>query len=304
MDGQRPSRRGGEQTGNVPPAADDAGAGSAMKREKEDYLIQSVSHALDILESFTRTDKELGVTELSKRLGLHKNNVFRLLATLEHRGYIEQNRKTENYRLGPRTLQLGAIFIEQRECRRQARPLLEGLMAATGETAVVAVLRADKVVYMDGVETDRTVRAVSRVGAILPSCCTAVGKIQLAFLPTTEIERLYPEPDLPAVTERSLRSRAALLADLEISRQQGFAVENEECDLEVRGIAAPVRDVSGTVIAALGIISPASRLSDDRIRKDGVGALVQAAAVALSAKLGYLPPAGPASAPAAERGLY
>src|SRR5574340_21241 len=127
------------------------------KREKDNYTIQAVSHALDILESFTRTEDELGVTELSKRLGLHKNNVFRLLATLEHRGYIEQNKTTENYRLGPKTLQIGSIFIEQRECRRQARPIIEKLMSLSGETAVVAVLRGNKVIYMDSVETNRTV---------------------------------------------------------------------------------------------------------------------------------------------------
>src|SRR5574341_912019 len=129
-----------------------------MKREKENYTIQSVSHALDILESFTKAESELGVTELSKRLSLHKNNVFRLLATLESRGYIEQNKETENYRLGPKTLQIGCTFIEQRECRRQARPILEKLMAATGETAVVAVLRSNKVIYMDSVDTDKTVK--------------------------------------------------------------------------------------------------------------------------------------------------
>src|SRR5512139_3686324 len=127
-----------------------------MKREKENYLIQSVSHAFDILESFTKAEDELGVTELSKRLGLHKNNVFRLLATLEHRGYIEQNKSTENYRLGPKTLQIGAIFFEQRECRRKARPILESLTAATGETTAVAVLRGNKVIYMDSVETSKT----------------------------------------------------------------------------------------------------------------------------------------------------
>src|SRR5512142_1209887 len=168
-----------------------------MKREKVNYLIQSVSHALDIVESFTKTEKELGVIELSKRLGLHKNNVFRLLATLEHRGYIEQNRETESYRLGPKTLQIGSIFIEQRECRRQARPILEGLMASSGETAVVAVLRGNKVIYMDSVETTRTVRAVSRIGAMLPAHCTAVGKVQLAGLTPAEIERLYPDAVLP-----------------------------------------------------------------------------------------------------------
>ena len=185
-----------------------------MKREKVNYAIQSVSHALDLLESFTKTEDELGVTELSKRLGLHKNNVFRLLATLEHRGYIEQNKATENYRLGPKTLQIGSIFIEQRECRRQARPIHESLMTASGETAVVAVLRGDKVIYMDSVETNRTVRAVSRIGSMLPAHCTAVGKVQLASLSSADIEQLYPEVNLPGLTNRSIKTRDALIAEL------------------------------------------------------------------------------------------
>lgn len=259
-----------------------------MKRDKENYLIQSVSHALDILESFTKTDDELGVTELSKRLGLHKNNVFRLLATLELRGYIEQNRETDNYRLGPKTLQLGSIFIEQRECRRQARPILEDLMVSTGETAVVAVLRATKVIFMDSVETDRTVRAVSRVGAMLPAHCTAVGKANLSFLPPAEIEQLYPENELPAVTPRTLQTRDALLSELKVAKERGYAVENEECDLDVKSVAAPVRDFSKRVIAALGIVAPANRLGDDRLEKGGVVLKVRDAATALSLKLGYI----------------
>lgn len=259
-----------------------------MKREKVNYMIQSVSHALDILESFTKTEDELGVTELSKRLGLHKNNVFRLLATLEHRGYIEQNKETENYRLGPKTLQIGSIFIEQRECRRQARPILESLMAATGETAVVAVLRATKVIYMDGVDTTRTIRAVSRVGAMLPAHCTAVGKVQLAFLSPAEIERLYPEQNLEQITPRTLRTKDALLANLQAIRTKGYAVENEECDLDVKSVAAPVRDFSKNIIAAVGIVAPITRLSDERIEHGEIAARVQDAANAISAKLGYL----------------
>lgn len=259
-----------------------------MKREKANYLIQSVSHALDILESFTKTEDELGVTELSKRLGLHKNNVFRLLATLEHRGYIEQNRTTENYRLGPKTLQLGSIFIEQRECRRQARPVLENLMERTGETAVVAVLRSNKVIYMDSVESGRTVRAVSRIGAMLPAYCTAVGKVQLSFLPSAEIERLYPDRELFQKTGLTLKTREELMNALAEIREQGYAIENEECDLEVKSIAAPVRDFSKNVIAAVGIVAPANRLSDQLLEKNGLIAQVREAATALSMKLGYL----------------
>jgi IclR family KDG regulon transcriptional repressor len=262
------------------------------KREKVNYTIQSVSHALDILESFTRTEDELGVTELSKRLGLHKNNVFRLLATLEHRGYIEQNKSTENYRLGPKTLQIGAIFIEQRECRRQARPIIENLMAVSGETAVVAVLRGNKVIYMDSVETNKTVRAVSRIGSMLPAHCTAVGKIQLAFLPVPEVERLYPDSNLPPLTDKSIKTSDLLIAELKKTSERGYALEHEEADVDVRSIAVPVKDFSKNVIAAVGIIAPAHRLADDRLEKGGILSMVQEAGKALSTKLGFVTAAG------------
>jgi len=264
----------------------------AIKREKGNYTIQSVSHALDILESFTRTEDELGVTELSKRLELHKNNVFRLLATLEHRGYIEQNKSTENYRLGPKTLQIGAIFIEQRECRRQARPILESLASASGETAVVAVLRGDKVIYMDSVETGRTVRAVSRIGAMLPANCTAVGKAQLAFLPPDELGRLYPESALPILTEKSIKTRDVLIAELKKAVDIGYAVEREEAELDVRSIAAPIRDFSRNVIAAVGLVAPAHRLTDEQLEKGNVISLVRESGRAISALMGFIAPGG------------
>src|SRR5512134_3526601 len=108
-----------------------------VRREKANYTIQSVSHALDVLEQFAGEADELGVTELSKRLKLHKNNVFRLLATLEARGYIEQNKLTENYRLGLKCLQLGQTFIKQTGLLLQSRSVLEELSSATKESALV-----------------------------------------------------------------------------------------------------------------------------------------------------------------------
>jgi IclR family KDG regulon transcriptional repressor len=260
----------------------------AIKREKSNYTIQSVSHALDILESFTRTEDELGVTDLAKRLGLHKNNVFRLLATLEHRGYIEQNKSSENYRLGPKTLQIGAIFIEQRECRRQARPILESLMASSGETAVVAVLRGNKVIYMDTVETNRTVRATSRIGAMHPAHCAAVGKAQLAALPTSEIERLYPEMNLSQLTDKSIATLDGLLIELRKIREQGYAFENEEADIDVRSIAVPVRDFSGNVIGAIGIVAPSHRMTEELLQKGDLISMVKDAGKAISLKMGFI----------------
>src|SRR5262250_3537558 len=105
-----------------------------VRREKTNYVIQSVSHALDVLEQFAGEAEELGVTDLSKRLKLHKNNVFRLLATLESRGYIEQNRATENYRLGIRCLQLGQRYLQHMGVLRQARSILGELARQARET--------------------------------------------------------------------------------------------------------------------------------------------------------------------------
>src|SRR5206468_2375877 len=126
------------------------------------YTIQSVSHSLDVLEQFAGEAEELGVTELSKRLRLHKNNVSRLLATLESRGYIEQNRATENYRLGIRCLQLGHSYVQHMRLLRQARPIMGELVRHVRVTAYVAVLRRAGVVPAEGSEADRHGRLLAQ----------------------------------------------------------------------------------------------------------------------------------------------
>ena len=135
-----------------------------VRREKSNYTIQSVSHALDVMEQFNGNVDEIGVTELSKRLKLHKNNVFRLLATLEARGYIEQNKVTENYRLGLKCLQLGQTFIHQLGLLLQARSTLEDLVKLTKESAFVAIRKGTAIVPLEFVEPPRPVRVVSFSG--------------------------------------------------------------------------------------------------------------------------------------------
>src|SRR5664279_4588567 len=174
------------------------------KKEKSEYLIQAVSHALDILEQFHGEIDELGVTELSKRLKLHKNNVFRLLATLESRGYIEQNKVTENYRLGLKTLELGQTFIHQMGLLRQSKPVLEDLVRECNETTYVAILKDFNIIYLDCVETDMTVRVVPRVGSWLPVYCTAAGKIQIAHMSDEELDSHLNARELKAFTENTI----------------------------------------------------------------------------------------------------
>jgi DNA-binding IclR family transcriptional regulator len=256
------------------------------KKEKSEYIIQAVDHALDLLEQFHGDVDELGVTELSKRLKLHKNNVFRLLATLESRGYIEQNRVTENYRLGLKTLELGQTFIKQMGLLRQSRPILEALVRDCNETTYVAILKDFHIVYLDVVETDLTVRVVPRVGSRLPAYATAAGKIQLAYMTDEELDHYLPGKDLKRFTPNTLANRDELRAHLKLVAEQGYAIDNEELDIGVRCVGAPIRDYTRRIIGAVSISGPSMRFSDERMDKELIP-LVQKAGDDISAKLGY-----------------
>ncbi len=256
-----------------------------MRREKSNYIIQSVSHSLDVLEQFCEGTEELGVTELSKRLKLHKNNVFRLLATLESRGYIEQNRATENYRLGVRCLQLGQSYVRHMGLLRHALPILTDLVGQARETAYLGVLRRAGVVPVQLVETDRSVRIVSQVGEVLPLHCTAAGKVLLAALTDEEARPLLPDP-LPKFTERTPVDRQALQQQLKTVASNGYAIDMGEHLDDVRAVATPVRDYASNVVGALAIVGPAYRFQAERIDKE-LGPLAVKAGRELSGRLGF-----------------
>jgi len=256
------------------------------KKEKSDYLIQSVSHALDLLEQFHDEVDELGVTELSKRLQLHKNNVFRLLATLESRGYIEQNKVTENYRLGLKTLELGQTFVKQMGLLRQSRPILEEVVRECNETSYVAILKDFNIIYLDVVETDLTVRVVPRVGSRLPSYCTAAGKVQIANFSDEEIDEYFPTKDLKPLTANTITDREELKKQLKQVAEQGYAIDDEELDVGVRCVSAPIRDYTRRIVGALSISGPAMRLPLERLEKELIPLAIKAADE-ISAKLGF-----------------
>ncbi len=258
-----------------------------MKREKTNYIIQSVNHALDILEEFCRQQDELGVTELSNRLGLHKNNVFRLLATLESRGYVEQNKVTENYFLGVKNLELGQAFIKQIGLLRQSRPVLEALAKKCKETAYMAVARGKFVFYLDAVETRQVVKVSSRVGSRLPIFTTSVGKVLIASEPAEEIVKMIPKEGLTKFTPNTIVDKKEMLAHLKEVAEQGFAVDYEEFDVGVSCAAAPIRDYTRRVVGAISITGPASRLTHDKLDKEVVPLVVDAAKE-ISRRLGYV----------------
>lgn len=255
------------------------------KREKSNYTIQAVANALDLLEQFNGDVQELGVTELSRRLNLHKNNVFRLLATLETRGYIEQNRVTENYRLGLKSLQLGQTFIQQMGILKQSRPILDELVQASGETAYVAVLKDRKVIYLDAVESNQSVRAVSRVGSRAPAHATSVGKAQLAAMSEDELMKHLPEK-LDAYTPYTITDVEKFKTSLEKVRRYGFAVDDEEYEVGVKCVGVVVRDYTRRVVGAVSVAGPSYRMTNEAIQSTLLP-LVKEAGDKLSTRLGY-----------------
>jgi len=254
-----------------------------VRREKSNYVIQSVSHALDVLEQFSGNLDEIGVTELSKRLKLHKNNVFRLLATLEARGYIEQNKVTENYRLGLRCLQLGQSFIQQMGLLVQARAALEHLARSAEESAFVAVRKGVGIVPLDFVEAPRPVRVVSFLGVVLPAHCTAAGKVYLAFEPDVELSQ---SSVLEKFTPETITDPKTLSEQVKEIRELGYAADNGEFMEEVSSVAVPVRDYTRNLVGVVAVTGPTHRLSVDRI-KTYIIPLILERGNELSRRLGY-----------------
>jgi len=256
-----------------------------VRRDKSNYIIQSVSHALDVLEEFHGDVDELGVTELSKKLKLHKNNVFRILATLQSRNYIEQNKASENYRLGIRCLELGQTFIHQRGMLKQANPVLQELAEKTGETSYVSIMRGNEVVYLDSVEPETTVRVVSRLGLHMPTHATAAGKVLVAFESEEDLRKRF-SGELKSYTKNTFRTVEELFRDLEAVREKGYATDLEEFEEGLRCVASPIRDYTRKVIGALSVSGPAHRLADEKIQTI-FGAEVVRLGKELSIRLGF-----------------
>lgn len=228
------------------------------KKAKSDYLIQSVSRALDLLEAFSTKEGALGVTELARKLRLHKNNVFRLLATLETRGYVEQDKESERYRLGAKVYEIASVFLHHLDLRRQARPHLEILAVKSGETAHLAVLDRSAVVYVDIVESEQAVRTAPRLGRRFPAIFTAAGRVLLAALPRGQQEE--------AVAGQA--EAAEILELLARVAAEDYAVEQEVGEPGVVAVAAPIRDPSKRVVGAVECGAPVFRWTVERLKGD------------------------------------
>ncbi len=255
------------------------------KKDKASYIIKTVLNSLELLEAFKGDKPELGVSELSKILKLHKNKIFRLLATLEYMGYIEQDHFTENYRLGLKSLELGQSFIHHLRLLSIAKPILKELVGKIKESAYVGVIRGENVIYLDIVEAEQVLKVASRVGNMLPIYATAIGKSQIAFEPKDFVEKLLPDK-LNPFTKNTITDKENLFKELEKIKKQGYAIDNEELDEGIICVGSPLRDYTTHIIGGISISAPVIRTSEERL-KNLIIPLTIEASNAISGKLGY-----------------
>src|SRR3982751_4076331 len=203
---------------------------------------QSLERGLAILSSFRSAQPLLGVSDLSREVGLSRSTTHRYVATLAALGYLQQDADTKKYRLGPRVLDLGFSAINSMELRHVSAPHLKQLSDATGHTVNMAVLDGADIVYIERCRGSgpREIDLNLHVGSRLPAYCTSMGKVLLAFLPARELKGALAGIRLAQRGPNTITAKAELQRELERVRARGLAVNNEELAYGLRSIAAPV----------------------------------------------------------------
>jgi len=252
--------------------------------------LSSVANSIRLLTSFSGEENELGITTLATRLRLAKSTVHRLAATLTSAGFLEQNTENGKYRLGVALFELGALVRRRMDVANEARPKLRELLEKTGETVQLGIVDHESVLYVYEMESRHAIRMAAAVGGRAPLHCTAVGKVLLAYQPPEFVKHVLGN-GLKAYTPKTITRRDDMLAMLEEVASREYAIDDEESEPGLRAIAAPVRNHTGQVIAALGVAAPLQRMTK-KVLQDCVPSVL-ATAAAVSQRLGYEPRRGP-----------
>jgi len=254
-------------------------------KKSPNYPIKVLDKSLSVLELLLQKGSPMNMTELSKKLGFYTSTIHRILDTLKHWGYVEQDPHTQKYQLGLKALELGMAKLYQMDLIREATPYLKKLVNQCNETVHLGVLEAGEVLYLAKEESSQTIRMCSYVGRRAPLHCTGLGKVLLAHLTEKERKKILGEKVIPRLTKNTLTDKKELEKELDKVREQGFALDREENEKDVRCVAAPIRNYQGEVIAALSISSPAFRI-DKNIQNNLKNALIETSEK-ISKRLGY-----------------
>jgi len=256
-----------------------------MSKKRSDYYIQSIKRAVKILNSFTPQEKELSITELSKRVNLHKSTIHRILVTLEDEGFVLKDQVSQKYRLGIKLFELGYLVQDQMEIRSYALSIMKELAKKTEESIDLNILSDGKRVSIEKIESPHDVRRIIQLGKSLPLYCGSSGKALLAFLSDEEIEKIIQKEKLIPFGPNTITDTTKLKINLKEIQKNGYAISFEERVLGSASIAAPILDYKGKVVASLSISGPTTRFTKKKVPI--LISLVKEAAKKISISLGY-----------------
>jgi IclR family pca regulon transcriptional regulator len=256
--------------------------------ESSRQFIKALYRGLSIVSCLGESSGSFTLTELSRQLNLSKSTIQRLTYTLQRSGYLDRDRATKKYCLGPKVRSLGFWVMRNLDLRKIAFPYLENTSREVGETVNLAILDGAEIVYVVRIKTQQILNINLHVGSRLPAYCTSMGKAILAFLSENEVEEIIRKGKLLPLTPYTILRKDDLRRELRKVRLRGFATNNEELSIGLRSVAAPVRDFTGKVIAAVNIAVPSIRVSISRLEKVFAKKAVEAAD-GISSALGYRP---------------
>jgi IclR family acetate operon transcriptional repressor len=251
--------------------------------------VQSLTRALSLLEALARSHDGLTLTELAQTVGLATSTAHRLLTTLQQARFARFDPLASVWQVGVQAFIVGNAFARTRDVTMMARPYLRRLMEESGETVNLYVAEEGEAICMAQVESRRMMRAIARPGGRVKMHCSGAGKAILAFLPERELGRTLERHGLPRFTEKTLTTPKALRAALEQVRARGYAIDDEEHEVGLRCVGAPILDEHGLPLAGLSISGPTARIADHRLAL--IGALVAQTAKAVTAEVGGEPAA-------------
>jgi IclR family pca regulon transcriptional regulator len=255
---------------------------SAARRQS----LQSLERGIAVIQVFSREHPSLTLSEVARLTGLTRATARRILLTLEELGHVRSDGR--QFSLTPRVLTLGWAYLSSLNLSEIAQPLMEDLVQRTHESCSIGTLDLPDVVYVARVPTRRIMTIALGVGSRLPAYVTSMGRVLLAGLPDDELEHYLDETPLVALTEKTVTDHVRLKAIVEETRRRGWALVDQELELGLRSIAAPIRDAGGRVVAALNTSTAAARVPLDDLRKRLLPQLLETAEL-VSANFGRTP---------------
>ncbi|GAA1660105.1 IclR family transcriptional regulator C-terminal domain-containing protein [Nonomuraea maheshkhaliensis] len=250
--------------------------------------VQSLARGLAVIRAFSAAEPELTLSQVARATGLSRAAARRFLLTLTDLGYVRSDGRL--FALTPRVLELGYAYLSSLSLPEVADPHLERLAAEVGESASVAVLDGQDVVYVARVATARIMRVTISIGTRFPAYCTSMGRVLLAALPPEALETYLGRAELRRLTSHTIVLPAALRAELDEVRGRGWAMVDQELEEGLRSIAAPIRDRAGRTVAAVNVSTHATRTSLQAARRDLLPPLL-ATATKIETDLSSLSPA-------------